>query len=89
MEDDARIIVCAANRMPDGHLLVGARHWDSLMCEQADKLGYKGGKEEQGFIDQFGVFHTREAAMKIVENNGQVLKRPVDTYDTLYSENLY
>ena len=89
MEDDSRFIVCAANRMPDGTILVGARHWDGLMRDQADKMGFKGGNEEQGFIDQFGTFHTREEAKKIVESNGQHLKRPTDTYDTLYSENLY
>ena len=84
-----RIVVCAANRMPDGHLLIGARHWDKLMCQQADKLGYKGGNEEQGFIDQFGDFMSRDEALEVASKNGQRLKRPIDTYETLYSENLY
>lgn len=89
IEDGERIVVCAANKMPDGHLLIGARHWDSLMHEQANRLGYKGGDEEQGFIDQFGVFMSRDEALKVASKNGQQLKRPVDTYETLYSENLY
>ena len=84
-----RYVVCAANKMPDGFLLVGARHWDNLMREQADRIGYKGGKEEEGFIDQFGNFMTRDEAQAIVRKSGQSLKRPVDEYETLYSENLY
>ncbi len=53
-----RRVVCAANRMPDGTMFIGARHWDEHMANQADlyikSLGIEDHKvaiAEQGFID--------------------------------------
>jgi hypothetical protein len=69
-----QVVVCAANKMPDGLLLCGARHWDSVMRAQAKALCYNKGymaRAEQGFIDQFGTFLTREEAMVIVSQSGQ------------------
>jgi hypothetical protein len=93
-------IVCAANRFAD-NIVVGPRHSDDTMRKQIDlydAIAVLTGKKwnkitaEQGFIDQFGDFHTREEAWKIAEANGQIYRRcGGDTANggTLYSENLY
>lgn len=88
-------IVCAANRYPDGTMLIGARHWDSHMHKQAELLRECGKntrqEHDQGFIDQFGTFYTRTAAWKIASYNGQILRRcggDESNGGTLYSENL-
>ena len=84
-----QIVVCAANKFDDV-ILCGARHWDKIMCKQANMMGIKGGTEEQGFIDQFGTFLTREEAMQIVKDNGQAFDEDRNgQYDELFSEGLY
>ena len=93
-------VVCAANRMPDGFMFIGARHWDMHMHQQADNYKQVGGtkenslvKAEQGFIDQFGNFLTREEAWEIARRQGQIIREcsdPIDCEDgMLFSENLY
>lgn len=83
-------IVCAACKLPSGVILAGARHWDEIMCAQADAMGERGGNEEQGFIDQFGTFHSREEAMRIVLENGQPFNKERNVGDkVLFSEGLY
>ena len=92
-------IVCAANRLEGYVLLIGARHWDTLMHHQFNRLGLpKDMGEEishecvQGFIDNHGKFLTRTEAWKVAEAAGQIIHRcGGDTADggTLYSENLY
>jgi len=98
-------IVCAANRYfgveEIEFLLVGPRHYDKTMRHQLaihDVALCEAGTEadsfdvEQGFIDQFGDFWSRQEAWKIAEKNGQIYRRcGGDTADggTLYSENLY
>jgi hypothetical protein len=107
-EEKQRRVVCAANQWPDlsprwykkPPVILGARHWDTLMRDARDSFNsdvpswrkLDAGKEEQGFIDQFGVFMTREEAWKVAEAAGQILYRcGGDTRNggTLYSENLY
>lgn len=87
----AEIIVCAANKLPNEVILCGARHWDHIMCAQADAMGVRGGDEEQGFINQFGEFRTREEAMQIVLKNGQRfdIDRNGGGDKYLFSEGLY
>ena len=84
-------IVCAANRMPDGKLLVGVRHWDKLMHDQYDArygdVHAKHSEVEQGFIDQWGKFYTREQALIAVESTGQT-KGHYSKIE-LFSEDLY
>lgn len=90
-------VVCAANRMPDGTLFIGARHWDELMSDQARRYieinglcDHEVGGAEQGFIDQWGNFLTRKQAWRIAEANDQVLRRgPGFDGSELFSENLY
>ena len=51
-----RRIVCAANKFPDGTIILGARHWDPLMRATFKKLyadRHEAGLEQQGFIDQY------------------------------------
>lgn len=92
IEKPEETIVAAANRI-GSVILVGARHWDSCMRVQADKMGLKGGNEEQGFINQFCEFRTREEAYKIVGENKQELRGSLeyinDVEGALFSEHLY
>jgi hypothetical protein len=82
-------VVCAANRHKDGRIVAGARHYDGIMRAQigADYESWKGC--EQGFIDQFGQFLTREQALVIARANGQIRRRCGGDEHQLYSENLY
>lgn len=88
-------IVCAANKnLISGDILLGVRHCDKLMRRQRDRLESfgKNSDYEQGFIDRYGVFHSRTAAWKIALEANQIIRRVGgDTRDggTLYSENLY
>lgn len=101
-----RRIVCAANRFTfaDGNQLVvtGVRHWDPLMHAQVRVLEQAGKwdiveKEEQGFVDNKGMFLSREEAWVVAQDAGQVLtlvgsqhaSRLDDPSNKLYSENLY
>lgn len=77
-------------------ILIGIRHWDNFMHEQFNALvgSYRIHTLpiEQGFIDQYGKFHTRTEAWKIADENGQIINRcGGDTANggTLFSENLY
>lgn len=86
-------IVCAAIRFADGRVIVGARHWDQLMHQQAD-MAYREtqGRTEQGFIDQHCNFFSRHDAWLIANTNGQILYRcggDETNGGTLFSENLY
>lgn len=88
-----QIVVCAANKLPVAGgfvILCGARHWDKVMCKQADVMGLRGGDEQQGFIDQFGDFLTREEAMVVVKESGQPFNIERNVGDIcLFSEGLY
>ena len=95
------VIVAAANRytscyaMPEGTLLVGARHWDTLMRSQLrlitqERKLTKPNEWEQGFINQFGEFRNREEALKIVLESGQPFDKERNRCTMrLYSEGLY
>lgn len=89
-------IVCAATQFDDNLVIAGARHFDDVMhgvirrifptLERAAECS----KSEQGFIDQFGRFYTREEAYDIVQSNGQAFN-PERNRSTkaLFSEGLY
>lgn len=85
-----RKVVASACRSPDGEvMLVGARHFSPTMRAQMKAMGVdKAHDWEQGFIDQWDQFISREEAMDIVLTNDQPLREPVRG-DKLYSENLY
>jgi len=82
-----RRVVCAAMRK-DGILICGARHFDKVMRDQVKLIGLPSVSWEQGFIDQKGVFLTREEAWIIAKDADQII-RIVSSEGTLYSENLY
>lgn len=89
-----RMVVCAANRWPDGTIILGVRHWDIYMhCAVDGDLGLIDlPAPEEGFIDQCGVFMDRREAWQVAEAAGQIRRRVGgDDKDggTLYSENLY
>lgn len=98
-------IICAANRCDvTKRIVIGIRHYDSVMQDQIANLQIAMEETDsftitpfehnvtQGFIDQFGNFYNRQEAWKIADQNGQILRRVGgDTANggTLYSENLY
>ncbi len=95
------IVVCAANRNQFGDIVLGPRHFDETMRRHIKLLAIRDVGElidsvsayiwEQGFIDQWGRFMTREVAMVWATQNIQVnvhSDRCIIS-DKLYSENLY
>lgn len=90
--DKPRMVVCAAiRRKNDGYVLCGPRHFDKTMregimdSEQGDDWLYV----DQGFIDQYGVFMTREEAYEVAKAAGQIKYRCGGDEGCLFSENLY
>lgn len=91
-----RRVVCAAIRAADGTLLLGARHYDRLMHqiigEGAKRFANRNG-DDQGFIDQWGVYMTRQEAYQVASDAGQILypENCVNGLDgpALFSEGLY
>ena len=88
-----RKVICAATVLPSGLMLVGARHADKAMLAQAKAAGQKyaltNRADNEGFIDQFAVFMTREEAWIIASEAGQIVRRVGGDGERLYSENLY
>jgi hypothetical protein len=97
-QQQLRRVVCAAIRKGDV-LLTGPRHYDGVMRRQLDVMGrtsLSGGDGEQGFIDQWGNFMTREEAWWVAVARNQILRyvgnqTPESRREgaELYSENLY
>ncbi len=91
-----RVVVCAANRYGDYFLFIGIRHFCPMMRKNMEGkdipwMRIKFG-EEQGFVDQYGVFMSRQEAWSVAEAAGQIRHRcGGDTANggTLFSENLY
>ena len=86
-----RRIICAANKFPDGTMILGVRHWDPVMREQARRIGYSeksNGICQQGFLDNRQSFVTREEAWVVAMEAGQIIRRVGGDDDCLYSENI-
>lgn len=88
-------IVAAANRYGEV-IVVSARHHDQLMNRQLKALKEARIIEtthtrDQGFIDNMGQFHDREAALAIATEAGQInVVRPKTFPEReLFSEDLY
>lgn len=93
-----RRVVCAAIRATDGDVLLGIRHYSEDMHRQIDarrdgeKFAHRH-DEDQGFVDQHGVFMSREEAWEVADLKGQI--RDYDACGNglngpkLYSEGLY
>lgn len=105
-DHDLNRIVCAANRHPDLAIpLLGPRHWSDAMRAQYDHIEglmnsdsrFSGSMPphhefEEGFIDKFGNFKTRQEAWIIAEAAGQIIRRVGGDHrdgGTLYTENIY
>lgn len=89
-----RMVVCAACKMEDGTLVLGARHWDGRMIAQSALLNKERSHDpaDQGFIDQKGVYMDRTEAWQVAQAAGQIIYRcggDSSNSGTLYSENLY
>jgi hypothetical protein len=82
-------VVCAAMRNRAGKIVCGARHYDKIMHEQIKHARDAWLGCEQGFIDQYGTFLTREEALRIAREQGQIRARCGGDELRLYSENLY
>ena len=85
-------VVCAAIRLDD-LIITGARHYDSIMRQTIDHYDMYVVRDwyesEQGFIDQFGTFLSREEAWVVAEKAGQIIRRVGGDDGRLFSENLY
>ncbi len=90
------------DHLPTYDLVIGVRHHDPLMHEQiatkvmvAAGTGHREGERtawrgsEQGFIDQWGTFMTREEALEVALAAGQRIYRCGGDEKRLYSECLY
>ena len=95
---DERRVVCAAIRASDGELLLGIRHYSRDMNQQLVKRQDKGkfclrGDEDQGFVDQHGVWMSREEAYQVALAAGQIRYPEANgkgrNGPKLYSEGLY
>jgi hypothetical protein len=91
-ERPARFVVCAANKYGD-LVFTGVRHFCPVM--QVNMQAYdipalrKERGEVQGFIDQFGVFMTREEAAIVAKESGQLARYGNHCPTVLFSEDLY
>lgn len=93
-----RRVVCAAIRSADGQVLLGVRHYSADMHaqlhERMDRLKFiHRHDEDQGFVDQHGVYMGREEAYQVAKAAGQIVRPEAcgEGLDgpKLYSEGLY
>lgn len=86
-------VVCAAIRIDVDKVICSPRHCDATFRAIVDLLPPSEQDEwyhgEQGFVDQFGKFLSRQEAWIVAENAGQILRRCGGDGIKLYSENLY
>lgn len=86
-------IVCAACKCPEtGIVILGARHFDSLMRDQIERMRMHHKQVNslvEGFVDIFGNFLTRKQAFVIAKEKGQIIRRCGGDEGCLYPENLY
>jgi hypothetical protein len=89
------IIVCAACRFCGDIIIAAPRHYDMTMRNivkfiETEDNPYSSANVEQGFIDQHGVFYTREEAWVIAVKNNQIHRNiETSTVGKLFSEHLY
>lgn len=90
-----RRLVSACNRYKDV-LITGPRHSCPIMSLTMAAYGgmevlheYSGEDHEQGFVDQFGTFYSRDEAYILAVSNGQLLYPEDCHYERLFSEGLY
>lgn len=85
-----RRIVCAACISDKGVMVIGPRHWDMVMHELNKSVGINAHTAEQGFIDQRGVFLSREEAFEVATAAGQIRHKSGNPNSKkLFSEDIY
>ena len=93
-----RRVVCAAIRGSNGRLLLGVRHYSQDMIDQMNAridihAFVHRMDDDQGFVDQHGVYMTRAEAFRVAKNANQIVNyKACTTHDGerhLYSEGLY
>jgi hypothetical protein len=99
LQPTLRRVVCAAVRAADGALVLGIRHYSPDMTKQIlqrmDGAKFRNRlDEDQGFVDQYGVFMGRTEAYIVAKDAGQIVRpeacgRDLDGLPKLYSEGLY
>jgi len=90
-------IVAAANRFHFSFakplVVISARHWDEnmhhIVSNLSEDLMETVVREEQGFVNQYGQFLTREDAWIVAERQGQIRRDLGSAPGRLYSEHLY
>lgn len=91
--DKPRVVVCAAIRNKDGLIICSPRHFDQTAAAQVfvKKSLWLGldFAPEQGFVDQYGIFLSREEAFIVAEAADQIKYRCGGDEGVLFSENLY
>lgn len=89
------VIVCAAIKFKNGPTVAGVRHYDQVMSQCIINMGadirtIPHEDRVQGFLDNYGKFYTREAALELVRANGQPFNAERNKCSKrLYSEGLY
>jgi hypothetical protein len=96
---NVRWVVCAAiKNKVNGRIICGPRHFDQTMRNtienEKDFAGWptcNWKSAVQGFIDQGGVFMTRNEAHELLKVNGQPIHNPLSTKPNaiVFSEDLY
>jgi hypothetical protein len=95
-----RRVVCAAIRSENGKILIGIRHYSEDMHNQIQnridgKDFHHLGDDNQGFVDQHGVYMTRREAYLVALGANQIINENACSSDSegkwteLYSEALY
>jgi hypothetical protein len=91
-----RVVVCAAVKLRTTRgmfIAAGPRHFDAVMREQIDIAMDRRNfslADDQGFIDQWGVFMSREEALIVAYYAKQLGRRPKGyPLHELFSEDLY
>lgn len=83
-------IVCAALRHSSGAIICGPRHFDERMIEQIENSRHKDWRQaEQGFVDAWGQFLSREEAWVVALFHGQIYRDRDWFNGLLHSEHLY
>ena len=90
-----RRIVCAAIRAKNGDVIVGIRHYSQDMHYQirnrpdGHRFENRHG-DDQGFVNTWGEYLTREQALIVAKHNGQIFREtPFVLQGKLDSEALY
>lgn len=83
-----RVVVCAALRS-SGLIICSPRHFDPISRAALKAAGHSHIGCEQGFVDQYGVFMSREEARVVAVAANQIVRRCGGDEKRLYSENLY